>query len=238
MRALLVLVTACRIGFSDVPAIAIADAAPDAFVECAIDGTPCDDHNICTNTSSCVGGACVGAGGSCEVAHSMAEFGTTQGDNHWFYGFWDITDDRDGGYGADDFQELVFDGSLWRPPGWAPDPDPSFTWAYLAAWGGHPGSYPIQRAVVRRWVSPVAGDAIARVTQNKSDASGGDGTRAMLFVDGVQLLARDVAGTDSTGFVEDVPVTLAVGSRVDLLLHFIGDDERDTTNQALDVISR
>jgi len=96
-------------------------------------------------------------------------------------------------------------------------------------------SYSLLRADVRRWVSTVEGAAIAHVAHAKSDASGGDGTRAMLVVDGQLLLTRDVSGTDTVGFVENVPVVLHVGTTVDLLLHYIGDDGSDTTDQTLTI---
>ena len=54
----------------------------------------------------------------------------------------------------------------------------------------------------------------------------------------VSLIKRDVAGDDGVGFIEDVPITLHVGTKVDLLLHFIGDDMVDTTDQELDIVSR
>lgn len=174
-------------------------------------------------------------GGTC--ASSTDDFSDVQGEQGWWYGAWDISDDEDGIYEPSDFQmDADFEG-LWRPPDWAPDPDPHFTWAYLAAWGGHPGSYPLQRADVRRWVSTVSGAALARVSHRKADTSGGDGTRAMLVVDGELLLTRDVAGDDGVGFIEDVPVTLHVGSTVDLLLHYVGDDAVDTTEQSLVILA-
>ena len=168
-------------------------------------------------------------------ASSANDFSEEQGKAGWWYGCWDITDDADGIYEPGDFQPSAYFTGLWRPPDWQPDPDPHFTWAYLASWGGHPASYPLLRADVRRWVSTVEGAAIAHVAHAKSDASGGDGTRAMLVVDGQLLLTRDVAGTDPVGFVEDVPVVLHVGTTVDLLLHYIGDDGSDTTDQTLTI---
>ena len=184
-----------------------------------------------------LGNVCGAGVASCMVADSQQDFAIVQGANHWFYGFWDITNDGDGTYQQADFQELALINGLWRPPDWIDMPDPHFTWAYLAAWGGHPGSFPIMRAPVRRWVSPVGGPAIVRVAHAKSDPTGGDGTRAVLIVDGAVLLTRDVAGTDGVGFVQDVPVVLAIGSRVDLMLHFIGDDGVDTTTQTMEIRS-
>ena len=242
MALLSLLVAGCRFGFSDqaVPdAVVISPDAAASSCAASPDGTPCDDHNICTATSACSAGACVGSGdATCEVANSMHDFSEQQGGGGWYYGCWDISDDVDGVYDASDFQAMMDVSGIWRPIGWVDMPDPNFTWAYLAAWGGHPGSFPIQRADVRRWVSTVEGDAFARVTHKKADTGGGDGTRAMLFVDGQMMLTRDVAGDDGVGFSEDVPVTLHVGTTVDLLLHFIGDDAVDTTTQELDIVSR
>jgi hypothetical protein len=237
--ACLVVVGCGRIGLDPLSDAAAhtSDAALPLSCVTEADGTACDDGNICTVVSTCQGGACVGAGGSCEVAHSEADFSEVQGQLGWWYGCWDITDDVDGIYAPSDFQLMKDVSGVWRPADWAPDPDPHFTWAYLASWGGHPGSYPILRADIRRWVSTVSGAAIMRVTHRKSDTSGGDGTRAMLVVDGELRLMRDVAGDDGVGFVEDVPVMLHVGSTVDLLLHYVGDDAVDTTEQYLDIVS-
>ena len=238
----LLLIAGCgRIGLDAAADAPRADAPVDAAPFCAgrPDGTPCDDRNICTATSVCVAGACgITPAPTCQVADSMADFTMVQGANGWRYGFWDISADADGVYAQSELQELVELGNAWRPPDWAAMPDPHFTWAYLLSWGGHPGSYPIRRAPIRRWTSTVAGDAIVRVSHAKADTSGGDGTRAVLVVDGVTLLARDVAGDDGVGFVEDVPVTLAIGSQVDLMLHYIGDDAIDTTNQRMVILSR
>jgi hypothetical protein len=176
--------------------------------------------------------------GSCEVASSVDDFSEEQGARGWYYGCWDISDDADGVYEASDFQLMTNLEGLWRPTSYRDAPDPDFTWAYLAMWGGHPGSYPIERAVVRRWVSSVDGNAFARVTHRKADTDGGDGTRAMLVVGGQMMMSRDIAGDDGVGFTEDVPITLHVGTTVDLLLHFIGDDMIDTTTQELDIVSR
>jgi hypothetical protein len=239
VRALaLVMMVGCgRYGLDPLPDAHLGPS-DSALPACAIDGTACDDRNICTTSSSCAGGACVGAGDThCTVARSMDQFSETQGDHGWYYGFWDITDDTDGVYAPSEFIPGANFSGLWRPTTWQPDPDPDFTWAYLAAWGGHPGSFPLVRASVRRWVSSVEGDAIVRISHAKADTAGGDGTRAMLVVDGVLVLSRDVAFDDGTGFVEDVPVALQVGSTVDLLLHCIGEDSVDTTTQGMDILS-
>lgn len=206
---------------------------------CGVDGTPCDDGNICTPSSTCLAETCT-AGmppSSCIVAHSDEEFSLVQGNRGWFYGFYNLSADPDATYhAATDFELAQPLDALWRPPSWEASGD-NFTWAYLARWGGHPGSYPDFRASVRRWVSDVSGAATATIYMSKADL-GGDGTRAVLFVDGVKMFERSIAGDDGTGFVEPVAIDLVLGSTVDLHLDPIGTDSIDTTTQSLTIQSR
>lgn len=242
--ALLLLLGCGRIGIDPLPGTddaGTADAAPDAAPACLIDNTPCDDGNICTPSSTCSGGVCVGAPPlTCTVARSEPEFSTVQGDNGWFYGFWESTTDADATYAAStEFRQLVlFPGELWRPPTWQDMPSPEFTWTYLAWWGGHPGTFPEWRIPIRRWVSDVAGRASAVVHLEKADATNGDGTQAILVVDGVTVFIRGVTFDDGTGFTETVPIDVVVGSTVDLLLHPNGDDGGDTSTISMDIESR
>ena len=231
--ALLLVISACgRLGF---------DAAGQPDVACEVDGTPCDDRNICSPTSTCIGEMCTPTGvipDSCTVARSDPDFDLVQGANGWFYGFYNESIDSDGIYNPDtDFEQAALFESLWRPASWEAS-GPNFTWAYLAAWGGHPGSFPQTRATVRRWVSNVSGRATAVITMAKADSGGGDGVRAILVVDGIARFTRDIEGTDADGFVESVALDLVMGSRVDLLLHPVDSDSVDTTTQQITIHSR
>jgi hypothetical protein len=212
-----------------------ADALPAV---CVTDGVACDDSNICTVTSTCAAGVCAGPQvGPCEVANSDADFDIVQGTSGWYYGYWIAGSDLDGTYQPGDFVQFVWNVSVWEPPDLEPS-GPNFSWAYLARWGGHPGSFPTQKLPVRRWISDVSGHADAVVYHAKADATGGDGTRAILFVDGMMVWSRDVDGVDGIGFTEAVPIELSIGTRVDLMLHYIGSDTIDTTNSSMIVRSR
>lgn len=218
---------------------AAADAATDAApIPCAVEGSPCDDGNICTTSATCTAGICIGVGDMvCTVAHSRDEFSTTQGARGWSYGYWEISTDANASYqAATDFRELAQLSGAWRPPSYADQPDPNFTWAYLLHWGGHPGSYPEVRAPIRRWISDVNGRANAIVHMARAD-SGGDGTRMILVVDGVTLLSRDVAGAGGE-VTETVPIDVTIGSTVDLLLHPIAEDGADSTTMWMNIDSR
>jgi hypothetical protein len=220
-------------GPGDVP----IDSAP---VACAIDGDPCDDQNICTSSSTCSAGTCVGDPPlTCTVAQSEPEFEATQGASGWFYGFWNVTDDLNGTYeAATELEELAFLGGAWRPPTWQPDPDPEFTWTYLAPWGGHPGTFPKIRFPIRRWVADVSGHASAVIDMRKADAGGGDGTRAILVVDGIEQFRREIEGGDDVGFTQAIAIEVAIGSTVDLLLDARADDGVDTTTMSMTIQSR
>ena len=157
----------------------------------------------------------------------------------WFYGFWAVTTDTDARYeAASEFQKLaLFGGDLWRPPTWEDTPSPNFTWAYLARWGGHPGTYPEVRIPIRRWVSDVSGRANAIVHFDLAD-SAGDGTRAILIVDGVTVFSRDVVPGDAAGFTEPVAIDVHVGSTVDVLLDPKANDGADTSTAWMNIESR
>jgi hypothetical protein len=234
----LVIVSGCgRIGIEPLAdATIVPDAAP---VACTVDGAECDDGNICTATSTCISGTCASAGTtSCVVARSDTEFEDTQGQRGWFYGFYNASTDTDGVYQpTTDFELAAYFDGLWRPPSWEAT-GANFTWAYHAAWGGHPGSFPQRRATIRRWVSDVAGAATALVAMSKADIGGGDGVRGLLYVDGALVFDRSIAGTDGDGFTQPIAIDLAVGSTVDLLLDPIGSDSVDTTTLSMIVQSR
>jgi hypothetical protein len=218
----------------------LADASIDAApVACTIEGTPCDDQNICTPSSTCQSGVCTGDPPlMCTVANSETEFDTVQGTNSWFYGFWDVSNDVDATYQGADYQQLaLFDGA-WRHPSWQPVPSPDFSWMYVVWWGAHPSTLPITAMPVRRWVSDVSGRANVVISFSKSDASGGDGTRAILAIDGQVVWMRAVEGTDGDGFTEALPIDLAIGTTVDLLLDPIADEGSDSSDQKVLIEAR
>lgn len=212
----------------DVP----VDAAP---VACAIEDEPCDDRNICSTASSCQGGVCIGEGGPCVVASFDRDYSLVQGTAGWYYGYWNLGTDSVAGYDPDvDFQQMaVFPANRWRPPDFQQTGD-TFTWCYIERWGGHPGSFPIPKLPIRRWVSNVAGHANTIVKLSKADIANGDGVSLSVFVDGAHVFERAIAFDDNTGFEEIVPVELELGTRIDAILHFVGD----TTNVGIQITSR
>ena len=221
-----------------------SDAAPSidaAPVGCVIEGAACDDLDICTTSSTCMSNVCVGpVHQPCSVAKFSDEYSDTQGAGGWFYGAWNLTDDAIPGYQPNsDFESFAFfpvDGA-WHPTTFE-QTGPNQTWAYIQWWGGHPGDRPKQRYPTRRWVSDVVGHANVIIDFGKSDISGGDGVGCIVYVDGVKQLDRVIEFDDNVGFVETLPVELAVGTTIDALITYRGDDGTDSTDLNVEVVSR
>jgi hypothetical protein len=163
------------------------------------------------------------------LADSQDDFDIVQGQEGWWYGYWNAEAEPDAAYDpVADFELMAYADSIWHPPG-----DES-TWAYLAWWGGHPSSGPLI-IPIRRWVSDASGPARITLHHRKSDTSGGDGTRAILTVDGAIVRSTEVDGGDGVGVVEEIDIDLEVGTLVEQLLHPIGHDAQDTTELGFEV---
>jgi hypothetical protein len=173
----LVLASACgRLSFEATDPDAGRDATPPDSAPVGLpttcaelaDGTLCDDRNACSDRSTCVSGQCETASpvASCELASSMTDFGSVQGERGWTYGFYRPEEDADGSYAPSDFRAAAFLDEAWRPPDYAT----KFTWTYLMAWGGHPATV-VPTWPIRRWTSATAGPAVVRLEASKSDAS-------------------------------------------------------------------
>jgi hypothetical protein len=164
------------------------------------------------------------------AAASERDFGTAQGVNGWHYGHYD-GDGEGEGDGADpagpytdvDFEHLTLiegdGGRAWR--------DPGLGWLAISRNSAHP-SVSDGRPVwpVRRWISDV--DGKVRITGRVARGARGDGTRALILVDGTEVFAAEVGGTDGQtaleyetfatvkkGSVIDFPVTPGPGTNVD-----------------------
>jgi len=214
---------------------AISPTPADAYVipDCTTmpDGTPCDDHNICTDTSTCQSGVCTNptVPGSCTVADSQTEFDGTQGHLGWWYGTWHA-ETVPPPYDPDTSFEL----SVYADPLWECATPDANEWAWSAWWGNHDDASPLQLPI-RRWVSDVSGPAVVTIHIDKSDTSCGDGTEGRLLIDGVTVWSHAVAFDDSVGVTDLIPVQLAIGTKVDAMLHPVGSDSCDSTNFTISI---
>jgi hypothetical protein len=213
-----------------------AGAAPDVEpCEGKDDGTPCDDDDVCTTTSLCVSGICQGSGDHpCVVADSIAEFSTTQGVQGFWYGAWAQGGDADGTYQPEsDFAELT----ACPPDAWKPAcvdvTDPSFRWTLLTAQLAHAATIPKVEVAVRRWVSDVSGRATASLDHHHADPGDGDGTRAQLLLDGALIWENEISASDAVGKQAEIPLTLSLGTRVELLLYPRANQARDMSHLSI-----
>jgi len=114
------------------------------------------------------------------LADSGEEYSATQGENHWYYGYFDGTAERP--YRGDDFKPMRQVETVWGV-NWAAEPG-KISFLALSRDGGHPAllkGKPVW--AVRRWESPVEGtvrlDGRLAVGDSRSH-----GVEYVLLVDG------------------------------------------------------
>ena len=138
-----------------------------------------------------------------EIANSELDFSGVQGQNNWYYGYYD------GPFNSSDFQQMPqFNGSWWIENG--------IYWTSLWATGGHPngqnangGRLPVQQWVVRRWVSEIDG-----VVDLSGSLQGGS-TIGRIFVDGVENFSQIING-QTTNY--NLRVAIQKGTSVDFVI--------------------
>ncbi|GIV05842.1 MAG: hypothetical protein KatS3mg016_1417 [Fimbriimonadales bacterium] len=165
------------------------------------------------------------AGGNAQcVADSVADFSGVQGQNGWYYGYYDRDGDSDRTYNAaTDFQLLPEYSASWES--WYIQ-DGVF-WTGIWNDGMHPngrttsgGRQSREHWAVRRWVSSVAGNFVIRghVAKHPHSTCCGDGTVVHIYLDGVEVWSGTRDYCDYTGYDYALSVTLQMGSIVDFVL--------------------
>ncbi|MCZ6794731.1 MAG: thrombospondin type 3 repeat-containing protein [Planctomycetota bacterium] len=184
------------------------------------------------------------------VADSITDWSIDgiQGDFGWFNGFYNLTADPDGQYGADDFTEFtnefgpgggppVIAGNHWTGSQWdLTDVHPPGPWTVLGQESTHPnGTNSADPAgireehwTIRRWVSKTAGD-VAITWHHRKTNPNGTGTTGILFVNGMELDRATLRGNDDIGVTRTVCTTIAEGDTIDLALtpEGVGGDRED-----------
>src|ERR1700674_4204075 len=134
------------------------------------------------------------------IADSVVDYSGTQGLNGWWYGYYDVSGDTVPGYDpTNDFAQCtIWDGSVW----WVGDS----VWTSFARSSCHPngavnspGATAREQWGVRRWVSTVTGAFQVHGHIAKENTACGDGTTAMVFLNGTNLLTRSLLAGDGTG---------------------------------------
>lgn len=168
------------------------------------------------------------------LADSVADFSGVQGQDNWYYGYYDQREDveeRDGVYGVDDFIEFLNDGSdiisddpefeAWKdsPNHWNGSqwdilanaaPVSHGPWTQINATSAHPAANAQGDAevhwAVRRWESETTGTiTVEGMTGNTS--ANGDGTVSRILLDGEEIWSEITDG-ETIEFSFDVDVTI------------------------------
>jgi hypothetical protein len=159
-------------------------------------------------------------------ADSVADWSAsgTQGANNWFYGYYNQTADGDGIYNATtDFNPTdpnwTFGGAWTLGPG-----DPP--WDTIGQYDWHPNGINNGHNdwVIRRWVSQLAGTATVTLRFAKASTACGNGVTGRLHRNGSLIYSNTIAFDDSVGVNVQLPVTVAVGDKLDFSLDALGTD--------------
>ncbi|QLE55097.1 Calx-beta domain-containing protein [Nostoc sp. TCL26-01] len=157
------------------------------------------------------------ASNSLEIANSQTEFSAIQGQNNWYYGYYN------GPFNSSDFQLMTqfIDSSTWFV-------QEGTYWTNLRAISGHPngkttggGRLPVEQWAVRRWVSEI--DGTVDISGDLKSLSSSYGIVGRIFVDGVETWSQILDGGQGINY--KVRVAVNKGSFVDFAL-----DPRDSND--------
>ncbi len=159
------------------------------------------------------------------LADSVDEWSLTgtQGENGWFNGYYNRTQDAGGVYQTADF--AAFDAAAWNGTMYDLNPAAAGPWTELGQTATHPNgtnSAPgDEHWTIRRWVAseltqttPLALNWETR----KANVNCGDGVSGILFVNGVQVDAAAIASNDGTGVSKSVYINANPSDVIDLAL--------------------
>lgn len=164
------------------------------------------------------------------VFNSTNEFSTVQGQEGWYYGYYD--GDVTASYTPDDFEEFPQHG----PTSWIINrSDRSGYWTSLYAVGGHPNG-PVanyyqgtEHWTVRRWISDVSGTILIEGFIRKSNGSSGDGITAHIFLNQTEVFSELRPGNDPLGVEYAMEVNVQVGDILDFAISPNNYDMYDST---------
>jgi opacity protein-like surface antigen len=161
---------------------------------------------------------------------SVEEFSVTQGQNNWFYGYYD--GDSAFPFTSSDFEEMPqsINGNQWI----IHRDDPSGYWTSLYSTGGHPNgprsNYYLgtEHWAVRRWVSDL--DGTISITGNiKKSSRIGDGTICNILVNDDAVYSKHIYGTEASGVDYSIDVEVHVGDTIDFAIQPGANDLFDST---------
>ena len=155
------------------------------------------------------------------LADSLSGYSKTPEKNGWYYGY--------------ALPAAVYDPAAFQPMSWLIWGSDNFRWIQPGVsypFGDGASLHPSGNVAIRRWVSNYAGNA--SLSGKLSRGAGGDGTGVRIFVDGVEVYSTIL--TPSQSITYNVPVTLAVGSKVDFTVNQVANQSYDVTGFTAQII--
>ncbi len=180
------------------------------------------------------GGMGGGGGQMLTIADSAEDYNGNQGENGWFYGYYD-GDAGAGSWTPEDFELMnIYDEDSDR---WWVDNSSGGPLTLIDSQFMHPNAFistsmdsTLQWAV-RRWVSDLDGPINIHVDMARANAEfAGDGVKLRVFVDGVQQLAIEMFANNDAGIAFDLSASVAQGSVIDFAIDPIGNAIFDATD--------
>ncbi len=165
------------------------------------------------------------------LANSTNDWSATgvQGNNNWYYGYYDYTSDTNSPFAGFYRPSEVFNASdaTWNfvTNKWVLGlDDPPYTMISATTWQPNGTNNFANHWPIRRWISPVNGQVTARVFFAKA-VSGGNGATLRVYVNGVSKVVRTIAGTDTVGITTNILLGgVELGDLVDFALDPLGTD--------------
>ena len=162
-----------------------------------------------------------------EIADSWGDWSAsgTQGEDSWFYGYYNETDDSNSQYSANDFQPFpdnYYVGVVWDWPNGNP-PHTLIGIQNMVPNGSDGGDI---HWPVRRYVSEAVGSLDVEWKLVKSGlATGGNGVTGRLFHNGVEVDTLALAGDNTTGVTQNITIpNVQVGDFIDFAVDPRGAD--------------
>ena len=166
------------------------------------------------------------------VSDSVADFSSVQGQNNWYYGYYD------GPFTPAEFTQMtVFIGSTWYVDNETVT-DPDIYWTQLTPARAHGngtttsgGRTPDEQWAVRRWIAEVNGPILISGALAKApNGVVGNGIVGHIFVDGVEVFSQIIAGSDTVGVNYSFTTNVLAGQAIDFALDpRFSNDHSDTT---------
>jgi hypothetical protein len=170
-----------------------------------------------------------GGGTAIKIADSLEDYGGDQGENGWFYGYYN--GNVPAAYTPSDFELMnVYDDQSGR---WWVDNSPGGTLTLIDANLMHPAStgQGVVHWAVRRWVSDFDGNIEINMDLGRGPQAGtaGDGVRLHVFIDGIKRLVTTLTPNDSDGLSILLFDSVAQGSVIDFAIDPNGNELFDGT---------